>query len=191
VVGQCPAEPYSLPRRRADSLKALTAATCFSGHLPAVVEKGERSERWRRKSSGPGLLKGFERGKAICICSTTSLQKPGSALRFKCKIRPPNAPLYDLNANDTNFCPTERVHLVAQEFVPPRIRAWGRCFRGGAAYIHTTNTFIVSMIWVCMYELEGLVEGVPFEVLNQERDSVRIDPCLATVPGPSPWVLLA
>jgi hypothetical protein len=32
-----------------------------------------------------------------------------------------------------------------------------------------------------MYELERLVEGVPFEVLNQERDSVWIDPCLATV----------
>ncbi len=32
-----------------------------------------------------------------------------------------------------------------------------------------------------MYELERLVEGVPFEVLNQERDSVRIGPCLATV----------
>jgi hypothetical protein len=48
------------------------------------------------------------------------------------------------------------------------------------------------MIWVCMYELERLVEGVPFEVLNQERDSVGIDPCLATVvAGPSPWVLLA
>ena len=30
-----------------------------------------------------------------------------------------------------------------------------------------------------MYELERLVEGVPFEVLNQQRDSVRIDPCLA------------
>jgi hypothetical protein len=32
-----------------------------------------------------------------------------------------------------------------------------------------------------MYELKRLVEGVFFEVLNQERDSVRIDPCLATV----------
>jgi hypothetical protein len=32
-----------------------------------------------------------------------------------------------------------------------------------------------------MYELERLVEGVPFEVLDQNRDSVRIDPCLATV----------
>jgi hypothetical protein len=32
-----------------------------------------------------------------------------------------------------------------------------------------------------MYELERLVEGVPFEVLNQNRDSVRIDPCLAAV----------
>jgi hypothetical protein len=32
-----------------------------------------------------------------------------------------------------------------------------------------------------MYELERLVEGVPFEVLNQERDSVWIDRCLATV----------
>jgi hypothetical protein len=32
-----------------------------------------------------------------------------------------------------------------------------------------------------MYELERLVEGVPFEVLNQERDSVRTDPCLASV----------
>jgi hypothetical protein len=29
--------------------------------------------------------------------------------------------------------------------------------------------------------LEGLVEGVPFEVLDQNRDSVRIDPCFATV----------
>ena len=29
--------------------------------------------------------------------------------------------------------------------------------------------------------LEGLVEGIPFEVLNQERDSVGIDPCLAAV----------
>jgi hypothetical protein len=47
--------------------------------------------------------KGFERGKAVCICSTTSLQKRGSALRFKCKIRPPNAPLYDLNANDSRI----------------------------------------------------------------------------------------
>jgi hypothetical protein len=32
-----------------------------------------------------------------------------------------------------------------------------------------------------MYELERLVEGVPFEVLNQLRDSVWIDPCLAAV----------
>jgi hypothetical protein len=32
-----------------------------------------------------------------------------------------------------------------------------------------------------MYELEGLVEGVFFEVLNQGKDSVGIDPCLATV----------
>jgi hypothetical protein len=32
-----------------------------------------------------------------------------------------------------------------------------------------------------MYELERLVEGVPFEVHNQNRDSVRIDPCLAAV----------
>jgi hypothetical protein len=32
-----------------------------------------------------------------------------------------------------------------------------------------------------MYELERLVEGVPFEVLNQERDSVGAGPCLATV----------
>ena len=32
-----------------------------------------------------------------------------------------------------------------------------------------------------MYELERLAEGVPFEVLNQERDSVRTDPCLASV----------
>jgi hypothetical protein len=37
-----------------------------------------------------------------------------------------------------------------------------------------------------MYELEGLAQGVPFEVLNQERDSVRIDPCLATVVAWSP-----
>jgi hypothetical protein len=48
-----------------------------------------------------------------------------------------------------------------------------------AAYIHTTNTFIVSMI--CLEELERLVEGIPFEVLNQLGDSVRIGPCLATV----------
>jgi hypothetical protein len=33
------------------------------------------------------LLRAFNGGKAICICSTTSLQKQGSALRFKCKIR--------------------------------------------------------------------------------------------------------
>jgi hypothetical protein len=32
-----------------------------------------------------------------------------------------------------------------------------------------------------MYELERLVESVFFEVLNQERDSVRIDPCFAPV----------
>jgi hypothetical protein len=32
-----------------------------------------------------------------------------------------------------------------------------------------------------MYELERLVEGVFFEVLNQERDSVWIGPCFATV----------
>ena len=29
--------------------------------------------------------------------------------------------------------------------------------------------------------LERLVEGIPFEVVNQLRDSVRIGPCLATV----------
>ena len=48
---------------------------------------------------------------------------------------------------------------------------------------HTSIQLIhpVSMIWVCMYELERLVEGVPFKVLNQERDSVWIDPCLAPV----------
>jgi hypothetical protein len=32
-----------------------------------------------------------------------------------------------------------------------------------------------------MYELERLVEGVPFEVLNQERDSVGVGPCFAAV----------
>jgi hypothetical protein len=32
-----------------------------------------------------------------------------------------------------------------------------------------------------MYELERLVEGVPFEVLDQNRDSVRVGPGLATV----------
>jgi hypothetical protein len=32
-----------------------------------------------------------------------------------------------------------------------------------------------------MYELERLAQGVPFEVLNQERDSVRIGPCFAPV----------
>ena len=32
-----------------------------------------------------------------------------------------------------------------------------------------------------MYELKRLAKGVPFEVLNKERDSVRIDPCFATV----------
>jgi hypothetical protein len=33
----------------------------------------------------------------------------------------------------------------------------------------------------CTHELERLVEGVPFEVLDQERDGIGIDPCLATV----------
>jgi hypothetical protein len=44
-----------------------------------------------------------------------------------------------------------------------------------------------------MYELERLVEGVFFEVLNQERDSVGAGPCLAPVVArvPVPWVLLA
>ena len=37
-----------------------------------------------------------------------------------------------------------------------------------------------------MYELERLIEGVPFEVLDQNRDSVRIDPCFATVVAWSP-----
>jgi hypothetical protein len=32
-----------------------------------------------------------------------------------------------------------------------------------------------------MYELKRLVEGVPFEVLDQNRDSVGIGPCLASV----------
>jgi hypothetical protein len=32
-----------------------------------------------------------------------------------------------------------------------------------------------------MYELERLAQDVFFEVLNQERDSVRVGPCLATV----------
>jgi hypothetical protein len=32
-----------------------------------------------------------------------------------------------------------------------------------------------------MYELERLVEGIPFEVLNQEGDSVGIGPGLAPV----------
>jgi hypothetical protein len=32
-----------------------------------------------------------------------------------------------------------------------------------------------------MLFLERLVEGIPFEVLNQNRDSVRIDPCFAAV----------
>ena len=32
-----------------------------------------------------------------------------------------------------------------------------------------------------MYELERLVEGVPFEVLDQERDSVRVGPGFAAV----------
>jgi hypothetical protein len=40
-------------------------------------------------------------------------------------------------------------------------------------------------------ERSGL-EGVPFEVLNQERDSVSIGPGFATVgQRPSPWMLLA
>ena len=55
-------------------------------------------------------------------------------------------------------------------------------FPGMAAYFHTTNTFIVSMKFQsCLYELERLVQDVFFEVLNQERDSVWIDPCIATV----------
>jgi hypothetical protein len=40
---------------------------------------------------------------------------------------------------------------------------------------------MVPEIRSCMYELKRLVEGVFFEVLNQGRDSVGIDPCLATV----------
>jgi hypothetical protein len=32
-----------------------------------------------------------------------------------------------------------------------------------------------------MYELERLVEGIPFEVLNQLGDSVGVGPCLAPV----------
>ncbi len=32
-----------------------------------------------------------------------------------------------------------------------------------------------------MYELERLVEGVPFEVLNQERDSVGVGPGFGAV----------
>jgi hypothetical protein len=32
-----------------------------------------------------------------------------------------------------------------------------------------------------MYELERLVEGIPFEVLNQERDRVGVGPCFAAV----------
>ena len=32
-----------------------------------------------------------------------------------------------------------------------------------------------------MYELERLVEGIPFEVLDQLRDSVRFGPSLAPV----------
>ena len=32
-----------------------------------------------------------------------------------------------------------------------------------------------------MYEFERLVEGLPFEVLNQKRDSVWIGPCFAPV----------
>jgi hypothetical protein len=32
-----------------------------------------------------------------------------------------------------------------------------------------------------MYELERLVEGIPFEVLNQERDSVWVGPGFAAL----------
>jgi hypothetical protein len=70
-------------------------------------------------------------------------------------------------------------------FLSSRIHQVGALVPGTASQIHgmlsTTHTLIVSMIWVCMYELERLVEGVPFEVLNQERDSVRIGPCFAPV----------
>jgi hypothetical protein len=51
----------------------------------------------------------------------------------------------------------------------------------GQAYIHTTDTFIVSMKWDRMYELERLVQGVFFEVLDQLRESAGVDPCLAAV----------
>jgi hypothetical protein len=30
-------------------------------------------------------------------------------------------------------------------------------------------------------KLEGLAQGIPFEVLDQERDGIGIDPCLAPV----------
>jgi len=40
---------------------------------------------------------------------------------------------------------------------------------------------LILALLVCMYRLERLVEGVFFEVLNQEKDSVGIDPCFATV----------
>jgi hypothetical protein len=36
-----------------------------------------------------------------------------------------------------------------------------------AGYFHTADTFIVSMIWVYMYELEWLAQGVSFEILDQ------------------------
>jgi len=39
-----------------------------------------------------------------------------------------------------------------------------------------------------MYELERRVQDVFFEVLNQERDSVGIDPCIATVVAGSEFV---
>jgi hypothetical protein len=65
----------------------------------------------------------------------------------------------------------------------------GLCSR--AAYIHTTNTSIASMMWVWMYELERLVKGVPFEVPDQLRDSVRVGPGFAPVVARVRWMLFA
>ena len=57
--------------------------------------------------------------------------------------------------------------------------------------IHTTDTFIVCMIiQSSMYELERLVESVPFEVLDQLGDSVGIGSCLEDHGGciSEPWI---
>jgi hypothetical protein len=89
-----------------------------------------------------------------------------------------------INSGDLDWATSKRAQNNARSFMPQNLGQEDVVghVSGEGGILHTTNAFHCQYeIQSCMYELERLAQGVPFEVLNQERDSVGIGPCLAAV----------